>query len=324
MASLTSCPNRKCFSDGTYLARGGKRMTCSGFGQPFCKYADRAGAVPTGAVSSVKKVEVVSSSGDSSGVSLQSLLGIPESFDVQSVLTGGAFNCELFFHPDVKLYYSKGSLMRVQDFLMGLWTEVYTKSSMLMSSVYLFGASTLVDWRAFVWLLSVQAYNKGMSVLPSLHLSDLSALHALQASRFSKTPTSLDDVERIKQYSLLAAQGATLYLQHGHDYADYLSASMVFLFDDYSVSDDDVSILQGFIAQRAARGLPTYVFSSVDPSRRKVDPRTYLFGVGGLSTDTFSSFGSRLDVLVPLLLERRATTKSVLAPEDVFLASGDE
>ena len=325
MTVVTSCPKYKCFSDGTYLVRG-KRVSCSGFGKPFCKYYVEGKYSGASGVVAESVVDGLQGSSES----LQSLLGIPESFDIERVLADGAFSCELFFHPDIKTYYSKGSLLKVQDFMMGLWSEIYLRSSMVMRSVYLFGASSLVDFRAFAWVVSVQAFKKGMSVLPALHLSDLSALRALQSGRFSKTPSSLEDVEHIKQYSLQAAQGATLFLQRGHDYADYLSASFVFLFDDYSVTPEDINVLQGFISQRASRGLPTYVLSSVDPSRRS-DSRAYLFGME-LSAPTstfvssapgFSSMGGRLDTLMPLFLERRQSVKKADVPGDAFTADGD-
>lgn len=153
----------------------------------------------------------------------------------------------------------------LKDIMGKIYRSIVDDRGVYPLSVYLYGS--MVDLKPWVFTMQRIAIEQKMSVLPATTINDLGGL--IQLLNYNIDIRDEQSISWLAKENMTAAQGADWYLQTGLSYVDYLRASLVFILDDGATSIPNLKLLQGFLAERSRRDLPTYVVSSVYLDRNR-------------------------------------------------------
>ena len=190
------------------------------------------------------------------GSSIYDVLRIPEEYKDEFV-----DNIDRLFDKEEGLKYcTLDSIRSVKSILLTLYNMITVDKSLYPCSLYIY--SSMVDLKPWVYTLQRYAIEEGLSVLPLTTVNEISGIVALQDYPAYQIRDA-KDISIINKLNRVAAIGADWYLQTGLSYVDYLRASLVFIYDDGASSINNLKVFGGFLEERARRGLPTYVISTV-------------------------------------------------------------
>lgn len=191
------------------------------------------------------------------GASLYDLLNIPIEYRGHWVTDIS----RLFLNEDISKNCVKDSVAQLKYMLETLYNVIAIEDNIYMNSLYFYANQNLLDLKPYMYTLQRIAFEKNMSVLPAISMTDLSGLLAFQEYS-SISVNNETDVEYITKLNRLAGQGADWYLRTGLSYTDYLRCSLCFVIDNRATMENHLNIFSGFLEERSRRGLPTYVFST--------------------------------------------------------------
>lgn len=167
----------------------------------------------------------------------------------------------LFLNEDITKNCVKDSVAQLKYMLETLYNVIAIEDNIYMNSLYFYANPNLLDLKPYMFTLQRIAFEKNMSVLPAISMTDLSGLLAFQEYS-SISVRDEADVEYITKMNRLAGQGADWYLRTGLSYTDYLRCSLCFVVDNNATMESNLRVFNGFLEERSRRGLPTYVFST--------------------------------------------------------------
>ena len=191
------------------------------------------------------------------GESLYDLLQIPYEYRGNWVTDIS----RLFLNDDISKNCVKDSVAQLKYMLETLYNVIAIEDNIYMNSLFFYANPNLLDLKPYMYTLQRIAFEKNMSVLPAISITDLAGLLAFQEYSSIQVRNE-SDVEYITKLNRLAGQGADWYLRTGLSYTDYLRCSLCFVIDNNATIENNLRIFSGFLEERSRRGLPTYVFST--------------------------------------------------------------
>ena len=237
------------------------------------------------------------------GTSIYDALKIPREYENEWVE-----NLDKVFGKEEGLKYCTfESIASVKNILLTLYNMITVERLLYPRSLYIY--SSMVDLKGWVFTLQRYALQEGLSVLPLTSINELAGIVALQDFPTYQVRDA-KDIAIINKMNRVAAIGADWYLQTGLSYVDYLRASLVVFTDDGATSPNNLKVFAGFLEERARRGLPTYVISTVFLN----ETRSNLVNVKGEKTRSLSKL-TPYQIISKRFAGKTASTGIVFNPE---------
>lgn len=192
------------------------------------------------------------------GSSLYDILQIPFEYQGQWVTDIS----RLFLNEDINTNCSKDSVSQLKYILETLYNIVGVENNIYMNSLFIYANPNLLDLKGYVYTLQRMAFENNISVIPATSINTICGLLALQ-DYSSISINNESDITYISSLNRQAGEGADWNYRTKLTYSDYLRASICIILDNASTTDGNLRVFSGFLEERAQRGLPTYVFSSV-------------------------------------------------------------
>lgn len=192
------------------------------------------------------------------GVSLYDVLQIPYEYQGQWV----SDISRLFLNEDININCSKDSVLQLKHLLETLYNVIGVENNIYMKSIYVYANPSLVDLKSYVYTLQRMAFENNISVVPATSINTICGLLSLQ-DYSTVSIKSESDISYVSSLNRQAGEGADWHYRTKLTYSDYLRASVCVILDNASTTDGNLRMFTGFLEERAQRGLPTYVFSTV-------------------------------------------------------------